>query len=211
MRGIRKTILGLALACGAVSLPAAAAIPTYPNPNTINPVNYTFKAQSTGDIYAYFAGSGAALESVLGLLIDGVDSGVTGLNNHSSSLGQSLHFGTVTAGQVLTFFIKPADDSDSYKFYSDTTMNADGINHVWSTNFAGDDKVSGGTFVGFEDLTGGGDRDYNDLNFVFTNVEAISGAPEPATWAMMIIGFGGVGMALRSRRRPVVTACLARA
>jgi hypothetical protein len=25
--------------------------------------------------------------------------------------------------------------------------------------------------------------------------------PEPATWAMMIIGFGGVGATLRNRRR----------
>jgi hypothetical protein len=29
----------------------------------------------------------------------------------------------------------------------------------------------------------------------------ISSVPEPATWAMMVIGFGGLGAALRSRRR----------
>ena len=28
-----------------------------------------------------------------------------------------------------------------------------------------------------------------------------SGVPEPATWAMMIIGFGGVGTMVRSARR----------
>jgi hypothetical protein len=27
--------------------------------------------------------------------------------------------------------------------------------------------------------------------------------PEPATWAMMIIGFGFVGAAMRGRRKPV--------
>ena len=30
---------------------------------------------------------------------------------------------------------------------------------------------------------------------------AVAGVPEPATWAMMILGLGGMGMALRSRRR----------
>jgi hypothetical protein len=28
--------------------------------------------------------------------------------------------------------------------------------------------------------------------------------PEPATWALMLIGFGGIGMAMRRRRRPVL-------
>jgi hypothetical protein len=30
----------------------------------------------------------------------------------------------------------------------------------------------------------------------------VPGVPEPATWAMMIAGFGGIGAVLRSRRRP---------
>lgn len=30
---------------------------------------------------------------------------------------------------------------------------------------------------------------------------SVAGVPEPATWAMMLIGFGGLGAALRSRRR----------
>jgi len=34
----------------------------------------------------------------------------------------------------------------------------------------------------------------------------VIGVPEPATWAMMIVGFGAVGMVLRSRRRLALAA-----
>ena len=32
------------------------------------------------------------------------------------------------------------------------------------------------------------------------------GVPEPATWAMMLVGFGGLGVAMRSRRRQAAVA-----
>ena len=38
------------------------------------------------------------------------------------------------------------------------------------------------------------------LYTLFTNV-AVVGVPEPGTWAMMLLGFGGLGSVLRARRR----------
>ena len=35
---------------------------------------------------------------------------------------------------------------------------------------------------------------------------AVAAIPEPAAWALMIVGFGGAGMALRRRRRSALTA-----
>ena len=32
----------------------------------------------------------------------------------------------------------------------------------------------------------------------------VAAVPEPGTWALMLLGFGGIGMALRRRRRPVL-------
>jgi hypothetical protein len=48
-------------------------------------------------------------------------------------------------------------------------------------------------------------RTYGDPEFAFNADSAtISGVvPEPAAWALMILGFGGAGAALRRRRQPV--------
>jgi hypothetical protein len=35
--------------------------------------------------------------------------------------------------------------------------------------------------------------------YLFTSTP---GVPEPGTWAMMLLGFGGIGMAMRRSRRP---------
>jgi hypothetical protein len=35
---------------------------------------------------------------------------------------------------------------------------------------------------------------------ILTDTAPVGGVPEPATWAMMLVGFGGIGVAARSRR-----------
>ncbi len=43
------------------------------------------------------------------------------------------------------------------------------------------------------------------------NFQVLAGIPEPATWAMMILGFGVVGAAMRRSRKPRVTTAFATA
>ena len=46
---------------------------------------------------------------------------------------------------------------------------------------------------------GGNDDSWGIDNLSVTS--STGGVPEPATWALMLLGFGGLGTALRSRRR----------
>jgi hypothetical protein len=209
---IRVICAGAALALGFATA-ATAALPIYPSPGTENPDTYSFTAATTGHIIAYFAGSTAADDENLGLLVNGVDTGINGLDDHSTAVGTSLDFGSVTAGSTLTFYIN--DFSSGNTWYSDKAMNLDGAGgtpsqHIWSTSYAGGDfGIPAGTYVAFEDLARCcSDLNYHDETFVFTNVGVVThgGVPEPATWAMMLVGFGGLGALMRRRHAVALAA-----
>ncbi len=196
-----------ALAALALGTSAAhAVLPIYPHAHSENPALYTFTAAATGDIVAYFAGTHAAYHETLGLLVNNVATGVTGLQNHTTAIGTALDFGHVVAGDSLVFFINVATTGATW--FSNAARNVDGANHVWSTSYAGGDSgVPAGTFVAFEDLPRGrSDNNYGDEKFVFTNVGSASTAPEPAAWALMLGGLGLTGAAARRRGRNVVAA-----
>ncbi|HEY2752471.1 PEPxxWA-CTERM sorting domain-containing protein [Phenylobacterium sp.] len=61
--------------------------------------------------------------------------------------------------------------------------------NITTLTFAGRNDPA---FIGFDD---------------FSVVQSSSGGvPEPTTWAMMLLGFGGLGAVLRSRRRSTIVA-----
>lgn len=179
----------------------ADSIP-YDNIGTENSVTYSFTAEFTGDINAYYWGSTASLENTLSLLVNGVVTPETSmgvLNNRTSTLGQFVKLGTVNAGDQLTFRLNVVTTKEW--FYSDKLLNADLINHVYSANFSGNQSLglAAGTYIAFEDLYGGGDFNYHDENFVFTNI-ITTAVPEPTTYAMMLAGLGLVGLTSHRRK-----------
>lgn len=178
----------------------ADAIP-YSVSGTENLNLYSFTATSSGTIGAYFHGSTAAYTNTLSLLVNGVitpESSSGLLNNHSSSIGDFVILGSVNAGDILTFQLNVLSTGDTW--YSDKTPNSDGLQHTFSAPFTGDitSGIPAGTYVGFEDLYGGGDFDYDDEAFIFTNI-SISPVPEPESYIMLIAGLILLVFTIRNR------------
>ncbi len=188
----------LAAAALAFATTAQAAFPVYAPIGTPSATPNVFVSTGTGPVTAYFAGFSAGLDSRIGLSVNGAAPAFFGLLNKTSAIGESLMLGTVNVGDTLEFVLKVGTSGPLYS--TTAAANAEGLNHAWSTAYAGGDfGVPAGVFVAFEDLPKLGDLDYNDHRFVFT-FPGVAGVPEPATWAMLIAGFGMVGFAARRRK-----------
>lgn len=111
--------------------------------------------------------------------------------------------GGFTPGQEIVFGIYVYDQARGryYTYYSGApSNNPDGVQHVQLWQIA-DGKYT--LRVGFEDLYGGGDKDYNDLIFEVSGVTHMV-TPEPVTIALLgsgLVGMGGVNLLRRRRQK----------
>jgi len=222
---MRKSTIAAALAaislCAAGPLGSNAKASTlipYPNRGVENSATYTFTAIADGSVTAYFAGSAAGFSEVVGMTVNGIATGITGLNDHSSNIGDALVLGNVHAGDTIVFFdqISPLNTGDIW--YSDPALNPfkDG-QHVYATLYDGKTDtiihvpagvIPPGVYVGFEDLRRlqGSNFDYLDESFVVTNV-ATDVTPLPAALQLFATGLGGlVLLGWRRKRKAASTA-----
>ncbi len=148
---------------------------------------------SNGNVHAEFLGSDAGYFNTLYLGDDEIFNKSTPVN------GDLIDLGVFSAGTELEFRIHVRDTGLSF-FSGDRSRNPDGLAHAEAITSLVDDVFV--TTVGFEDLLGGGDRDYNDFMFRLTNVidppSSGAAAPEPVTLALLGLGLVGIGF---SRRR----------
>lgn len=106
----------------------------------------------------------------------------------SFPLGEELLFGIFVRNTGHTFFMGPG------------ARNPDGIPHAL-VSFLGPGVAN----VGFEDLFGGGDRDFDDNVFQFRGGIAPEPPqsrviPEPGTMTLLTLGLAGIGLRRRFQR-----------
>lgn len=110
---------------------------------------------------------------------------ITCMISPNFSIGDELVFA------ILVTSTPPGPAGAGPFFMGPASRNPDGVIH------AATDNLGGGVFeVGFEDILGGGDMDYNDLIFRFTGVVPAS---EPGVLALAGLGLLGLGLSRRKR------------
>ena len=116
-----------------------------------------------GDVVVTFVSNDAGFMSEL--YLDGQSGDQSGaiFNNFTTPTGTIVNLGSFTAGTELIFTLLVKQTGDLF-FTGDASRNEDGVVHARLQD-AGDHVL-----VGFEDLFGGGDLDFNDLVFSFTDV-----------------------------------------
>ena len=139
-----------------------------------------------GNVVIRFEGSDAGYDSLIS-----VNGGAQMFANHSTAAGTTLDLGTFAAGTQLDIVLHVVTTGEAFHTGSGAG-NADSLAHA---NVIYDYQETGRTWIGFEDIKGGGDRDYNDHQFSFTNVQ--TAVPEPGTYALMLAGLAGVGAVAR--------------
>jgi hypothetical protein len=137
--------------------------------------------QNSGDVIATFKGSDAGFDNLLLLASPTNNLGVS-FNGPVTPIGTTLDLGFFNAGTELIFDLN--NQNGGIFFTGPASRNPDNIAHAIVDFQFG----PGQTFVGFEDISGGGDRDFNDMQFTLSNVRGA--VPDGGSTTAMLLGIG---------------------
>ncbi len=152
-----------------------------------------------GDVTVTFLSGGAGY--INELYLDGATGDSLGIlfSTLTTPVGSTFNLGAFLPGRELVFRLLVRDTGDAF-FTGTGQRNPDGIAHaVVDAAVVRTDRA----LVGFEDLFGGGDGDYDDLVFSFRNVGVAADADsaaidEPA--ALLLFGTALAACGLVARR-----------
>lgn len=144
-----------------------------------------------GNIVIRFEGSNASFQSLIS-----VNGGAGIFPSATTPVGTTVDLGFFAAGTPLDIVLNVVTTGNQFRT-GPGSGNPDLLPHAFVTY---DFLEAGRTGVGFEDILGGGDNDFNDHTFSFTNIRSVNAIPEPETYALMLAGLGCVGWMARRRR-----------
>ena len=125
---------------------------------------------------------------------------VTFENGLATSAIGAVTLDTANIGDVFGFYLH--NSRTGYTFYTHNALNVDNeFDHALmfdtrSITSGSEDLMDSDMIIAFEDLYGGGDRDYNDFVFGVSNVAPV---PEPPT--MVLLGMGLISLAGYVRKK----------
>lgn len=128
-----------------------------------------------------------------------------------ASPGFDATFTSASSLSSLSFYLGSLDNFNTLSFYNgDTLIQSFTGSQLTIPDPANGDKASGNTNRRYFFTFGAADNvnkvvfNTTQPAFEFDNIAAaISGVPEPSTWAMMMLGFGLMGFSLRNNRRQI--------
>lgn len=144
---------------------------------------------TTGDVIIRFEGSDAGYNSLIS-----VNGSSEIFPNHSTLVATEQNLGSFAAGTALDVVLHVLNTGQFFH----TGHGIGNIDAMAHANVIAD--PTGRTFVSFEDLAGGGDLDFNDHMFSFTNVSTVGVVPEPSSLLLTLAGLGVLGFLLTRLR-----------
>lgn len=170
-------------------------IPGWTATPNVNVVNGTFSSWNgnlakEGNQYLDLVGEGGT-----GAIEQNIATAVGQLYNLSFFYSHNLFAGLTTASANIYL--------NGSLFGSITHTGGDRTNLNWTAFSKDFTATTALTNLKFVNTAGAGNEG------VFLDAINVAAVPEPATWAMMLLGFGGIGAAMRRQRKPTRLAQIA--
>lgn len=115
-------------------------------------------------------------------------------NNQLAAIGEVFSLGVFAAGEVISFRFDNLTSGLSF-FSGGAESNVDNIAHVHLSQ-----NDDGSVTLGYEDLFGGGDFDFDDVVATISESSDMS-MPVPGAFWLLASGLAGIGFASRRRRQ----------